>query len=650
MNISSRIAGVSAFFLAVALFYAPLAYGCTRPEMLPTLFELLMASIVTGVISFVANRRWPAIPRLALVCVTAILVQGWWITWNPVFPSLVSANGGFVDTTLENIRRLSFNSMALTSLSLGSFVVLCELFGNANLRRFILLAAALSGTLISVIGIVLKLTGEPLMRYVWKPMDIYWNDFAFFRYHGNAGAFLNLAWPLILVFTRRAYSPTVSVAQKIVWTLCTLACAGALFLNASKAALIIGLFVLPWPFLTRLTRLRGKVLFLLGAVSLLVIVGGLAASSELAQEAAFQRMTNASEVSSSFDGRVEAYQQYLNALPAVGCFGLGPGLFQIAFPYQTSPLGNVSVALREFAHEDYLQTVLEWGWLGTLWWFLLVAGGLYRAMRTYAQRELFPSKTERHLVLAAILGVCATLALALIDFPLQVASTRLFFLVLLALCWASPQLLTTPPEDPSPRRRYRLPIPSAAMSRSKPALVDLDDIAGMDFEGGHLRGVGHRSCLDFKDGGFACDHAFDLNAVLVSNVGEPSGEKNGVNDAHVGSLGDFIDTRSHDLPQNGKGAFPVFQHRHQNVGILHEALGVTLLNQVRGFRHRFTAERNALDQGKQHRAIRSQFGPGMKVLLAINGDVDDVIGRQLVGARYRGCWHGLGWSMGPLRG
>jgi hypothetical protein len=445
VTISSRIAGAGAFFLAVALFYAPLAYGCTRPDMLPALFGLLTASIVAGVISFAASRRWPAVPRLALVCVTAILLQGWWMTWHPVFPSPASANGGVVDAALENSRRLSFESMTVTSLLLGSFVVLCELFGNANLRRFLLLAAALSGVLISVIGIVLKLAGEPVMRYFWKPADIDWNDFAFYRYHGNAGAFLNLAWPLILVFTRRAYTPTVSRARKIMWTLSALACAGALFLNASKAALVIGLLILPWPFLTRLTRLKRKSLLLLGVGCVFLIVGGVLLSSVLAQEAAFQRMTNASEVSASFDGRVEAYQQYVNALPRAGFFGLGPGLFQLAFPYQTSPLGNVSVGLREYAHEDYLQTVLEWGWLGTLWWTLWVAGGLYQALKSYSRRELFTSKTERHLVLAAMLGVLGTLAQSLIDFPLQVASIRLFFLVLLALCWASPKVLATRP-------------------------------------------------------------------------------------------------------------------------------------------------------------------------------------------------------------
>ena len=460
MNISSRIAGISAFFLAAALFYAPLAYGCTRPDMLPALFCLLLASIVIGMAGFLAMRNWPDIPKWALFCVAAVLLQGWWMTWNPVFTSIVSGDGGVVDTTAENIYRLSYNSMAITSLLLGVFLVLCELFDDAYLRRFILLAAAFSGVLISVFGIVLKLAGDPLMHYFWRPLDSDWNDFALYRYHANAGAFLNLAWPLILVFTRRAYSPTGTFVRKVVWTFSALACGSALFLNASKASLAIGLLILPWPFSTGLMRMKRRNLFILGACTLFLIAGGLFASSKMTREAAFQRMTNATEVSASFDGRWEAYQQYVNAVPAVGWFGLGPGLFQVAFPYQMSPLGNVSIAMRDYAHEDYLQTVLEWGWLGTLWWTLLVVGGLYRGIRTYMQRELFPSKTDRHLILAAILGVCGTLAQSLIDFPLQIASIRLFFLVLLAFCWASPKLLTTPPKAASAMRRYRLPIPT----------------------------------------------------------------------------------------------------------------------------------------------------------------------------------------------
>jgi hypothetical protein len=446
--------------MAVALFYAPLAYGCTRPEMLPTLYGLLGAFIVCGLVSFSADRQSDSIPRLAFFCVLALLIQGWWVTCNPLFPSIVSANGGMVGTTEETIRSLSFDSMVLTSFSLGAFLVLCGLFSQPRPRRFILLAAALSGTVVCIFGDILKIAGEPLMRYFWIPTQIYWNDFALYAYQGNAGAFLNLAWPLILVFTRRAYTPTIGTSRKILWTISAVACGGALFLNASKAALVIGLLILPWPFLSRLLRLKQKYLALIGAGTLLLIVVGLLISEHFVQETAFQRMTNTREVSESFGGRAEAYRQYMNALPTAGAFGYGPGLFQVAFPYQASPLGMRNVGLREFAHEDYLQTVLEWGWFGTALWSLLVAGGLYRAIKSYSQRTLFTSKTERHLLLAALLGAGGTLTQALIDFPLQIASIRLFFLVLLALCWASPHLLTKPVPVGLPRRHYRLPIPA----------------------------------------------------------------------------------------------------------------------------------------------------------------------------------------------
>jgi hypothetical protein len=448
-------AWLSTLFLAASLFYAPLAYGCTRLETLPPLFTLLAASMVMGAISLALNRRWPAIPGWAIVCVVALLIQGWWMAWDPMLHPEDFVGESLADTSMENIQHLSSESMLATSFLLGIFILLCELLGDARLRRFLLLATAISGVLISVIGIVLKLCGKPLMRYVWAPPDIDWNDFAFYRYHGNAGAFLNLTWPLILVFVRRAYSPTIGYTKKIIWTFAALACGLALCLNASKASLVIGLLILPWPFSTWLKNLPRKTLVGFIAGTLLIVTAGIIVSSKFGYEAAFERITEKSEVTASFEGRLNAYQQYVDAVPNAGFFGVGPGLFQIAFPYQNSPLGNISVGLREYAHEDYLQTIIEWGWLGSLWWFILVAGGLFLAFRSYSYRELFTSRTDRHLVLAAILGVCGTLAQALIDFPLQVASLRLFFVVMLALCWASPKLLATPETTAPNQRRSR---------------------------------------------------------------------------------------------------------------------------------------------------------------------------------------------------
>jgi hypothetical protein len=452
--------------MALALFYAPLAYGCTRPEMLPPLFGLLAGSIILGGFSLWVNRDPSALPRLMLLCVAMILLQGWWVVWDPVFRvvQLMSDDAG--DATFANIRLLSFNSMVATTFLLGSFAVLCAIFAHPDVRRFLLLSTAISGVVISVIGIFLKVAGNPVMAYFWAPSDMDWNDFAFYRYHGNAGAFLNLVWPLILVFTRRAYSPTVGHFKRILWTFAALTCGTALLVNASKASLIIGLLILPWPFSTLLMNLSIKTRILLVVGTLCFIAAGTYGLSKFTDQVAFTRIIQGDQVEASAGGRLKAYQEYINTLPDVGVFGVGPGLFQLAFPYQDSPLGNVRTGLREYAHEDYLQTMIEWGWWGSLWWFLLLAGGLYRAFRSYAQRELFSSRTDRHLVLAAILGVLGTLCQSFVDFPLQIASIRLFFLVLLALCWASPLLLEPPRSRTLHRHPAHKPIKDAVSSAS----------------------------------------------------------------------------------------------------------------------------------------------------------------------------------------
>ena len=154
---------------------------------------------------------------------------------------------------------------------------------------------------------------------------------------------------------------------------------------------------------------------------MLVLAVVLFASSQLAHEAAFKRMTDATEVSESVSGRWVSYATIPRmALPAAGWFGIGPGLFQVAFPYQFEHVPQRRLpASGNTRHEDYLQTTLEWGSGGhgcggpLCWW----REGLYRAFRTYAQRERFASRTDRHLVLAGILGVLGTLAARPVRFP-----------------------------------------------------------------------------------------------------------------------------------------------------------------------------------------------------------------------------------------
>ena len=449
MTASSRLTGISAFFIGVALFYAPLAYGCTRPEMLPTLYILLGLAIVTGFLGLLGRGTWPKVPKTVMICFAAIMFQGWWMMADPVLPPMVPDNGGMIDTSLEGLGQLSLEAMLMVTLMLGAFLFLCDTLADPAWRRFVLMCAAISGVLVSLIGVVLKTPlGASLLAPVWGSDDLSARSFAFYHYYGTAGAFLNLVWPLILVFTRRAFDiREIGLLTRIIWVTACLICGLALLLNASKASLAIGLLVLPWPFSTGLRQMQFKKLFLVGVAFVLLLVLMLAASSHLAHDAAFKRITSSDDVSKSVDGRWEAYRQYLDDVPEAGLFGIGPGLFEVGYPYQNASFRNYDPSVRQFAHEDYLQTTLEWGWVGTVWWTLLIAGGLWRASHAYLERERFLSRTDRHLVLACILGVLGTLLHAAFDFPLQVASIRLFFLVELALCWAAPSLLTPLPRE-----------------------------------------------------------------------------------------------------------------------------------------------------------------------------------------------------------
>jgi O-antigen ligase len=460
VTLSSRLTGISAFFLSVALFYAPLAYGCTREDMLPTLYLLLALSIAAGLAGLVLRGIWPDIPKTALLCFAGVMFQGWFMVADPVLPPMVPDNGGLIDTSIENLTLLSFNAMLLVTLTLCTFLLLCDTLVDPGWRRFVLMSAAVSGALVALVGVFLKTSlGAPLMARIWGPGEVDWNEFAFFHYHGSAGAFLNLAWPLILVFTRRAYEvKEIRLPVRIIWTTASFVCGLALFLNASKAALAIGLLILPWPFATGLKRMESKQFFALAVLSVILLAVMLTATSHLAKEAAFKRMTNANDVSESLGGRWDAYGQYLDDVPEAGWFGIGPGLFEVGYPYQNISFRNYDPVVRQYAHEDFLQTTLEWGWLGTVWWTLLVAGGLWRAFHAYAQRERFQSRTDRHLVLACILGVLGALTHALFDFPLQVPSIRLFFLLELALCWAAPALLAPLPGTVRPVA-HPFPIP-----------------------------------------------------------------------------------------------------------------------------------------------------------------------------------------------
>ena len=138
------------------------------------------------------------------------------------------------------------------------------------------------------------------------------------------------------------------------------------------------------------------------------------------------------------DPRWRASHVAMGALHHAGFFGFGPGTFRAVFPaYNTGSVNQVPGTWR-FLHEDYLQTLLEWGWLGSSFWALLFFGGItvgIRSYRKHAKRDWTPRRRVlQPLVIMALIGVAFH---ALVDFPLQIESIQLYAATYLGLCWGS---------------------------------------------------------------------------------------------------------------------------------------------------------------------------------------------------------------------
>jgi O-antigen ligase len=138
------------------------------------------------------------------------------------------------------------------------------------------------------------------------------------------------------------------------------------------------------------------------------------------------------------DARWQASRAAVRALPDAGLFGFGPGTFRVAFPTYNRTGSNQVPGIWRFLHEDYLQTLLEWGWIGGIVWALLFFGGIkvgIRAYKEHGRREWTPRRRVlQPLVIIALMGAAVH---ALVDFPVQIESIQLYVATALGLCWGS---------------------------------------------------------------------------------------------------------------------------------------------------------------------------------------------------------------------
>lgn len=128
--------------------------------------------------------------------------------------------------------------------------------------------------------------------------------------------------------------------------------------------------------------------------------------------------------------RTTIYSDTVKLIADNPILGVGPGMFQWGFrPYQ-----SVNTALLfDHAHNDYLQSAVEWGLPIALAFWGFVIWSLWRAVRRFVEGG---DSWSRGIALGSAAAVFSILLHSLVDFNLQIPANWMIFCVILGLIWA----------------------------------------------------------------------------------------------------------------------------------------------------------------------------------------------------------------------
>ena len=430
-------------FLAT-LVAAPWLYGGTTAWSIELINGSLGVVLLLWVASLVVDRRPRALPRTLLIAGALILIQGWWMTLNAhaiydtsfqVFAPLraiVPSGPGSTDQTLSLAAMLRVTEM------LGVICFVTHLAQRPTWLARLWYALALAGGSIALLGLAQKSTGASMI--FWRSLAAdsdFRTFFATYYYHANAGAFLNLVLPPAagLVIWMIVRGSRVGRAAGLAMLVLVVV---AIVSNTSRMAQLVAA-LLGVVMAAALVRYRAGIMervdrrnLLLGIVVVLATVLAVAQAARLEQP--FNRWQTFSE-QWLVDARWAANGAALNAVAPAGLFGFGPGTFRVIFPQFQQRVPNLRGTWR-FLHDDYLQTILEWGWLGSIGFGVLFFGGLGIGLRNYLNGEKW-SQRKRILLPAVLLALSGVALHAAVDFPLQILSIQLFAATYLGICWAS---------------------------------------------------------------------------------------------------------------------------------------------------------------------------------------------------------------------
>jgi hypothetical protein len=448
------------WLLLAAIVLSAWLYGGTRPWTIIALTSLLLLAGTFYLLAFCQRHRPALPPWLVVVPSFLLLLQGWFMTWNAsrrfldyaeVFVDVAQPLPGWPGVVDAG---LALPWMLRTTGLVAALWIACDLARHRVWSRRLWLTLAATGTSLMALGLAQRFSGATSIFW-----DTYYYTgqwfFATFRYHANAGAYINLVLPFIATLALRAFHREGAEKARVFWTLAALTTAACGFINYSRAAHVVTILLLTaltlWLIALRLETSTSRRLWRVAAFGLLGLttVGILASSFDTRWSRT--RWENTQLETLLTDGRPQVYQiMWHSSLPAAGPWGFGPGTFEPVFNLHRETVGSPLRGRWDFAHSDALQSWQDWGWVGAGAWFLLLFGGFLRALAGARRQGRRPTGQEL-LAGACALALGGIMLHACVDFPLQILSLQLYTMVIAGLAWGLPR------HDPTARQRATPP-------------------------------------------------------------------------------------------------------------------------------------------------------------------------------------------------
>src|SRR6266516_5974934 len=329
------------WIFCVALVYAPWAYGGTTSTGIQTINWLLLTAFILWGVELIVSRRKPRFPRVLLFVPAALIGIGGWMACNAIS---IYDSDFHTFVPLQNFAPYLAGSVdyaiSVAWIVRGALLLCATLFvadlsqSNRWLLRLWYTIGLVAGS-IAFLGLLQKATGAKMIFWQTAPPWGATTFFATYYYHANAGAYLNLVWPLTAGLAIRAFTARCHPTMRAMWISVFVLTVAAVLANTSRVAQLIALLLMVaiclqfGPALLRKFSRAEKSVVFAGGIAILLTLIALAQATHLEQP--LTRWQSLSERIPT-DARWQASRVAIGALRDIGFFGFGPGTFRAVFP------------------------------------------------------------------------------------------------------------------------------------------------------------------------------------------------------------------------------------------------------------------------------------------------------------------------------